>query len=101
MLSVNFETSRRKHPELVPTFEKIQRWSEANPREDFLDLTSLARLATNKEAGALSLALSHLVEDGVLRESVAVIAPTNYAFALDENGSRMGFWDTEEEIPKD
>jgi hypothetical protein len=37
----------------------------------------------------------------VWRSKVAVVAPTNYAFALDERGSAVGSWDSEQEIPEE
>lgn len=101
MLPADFSSSRAKYPGLAPVFDELSNWIEANPRSRFIDVGAIRRLHPDLKLAPLLLALQLLVEEGIYSEAIAVVAPTNHALALDEEGRETGLYSSESEIPNE
>jgi hypothetical protein len=99
MLPTDFASSRSKYPELAPIFDQLEAWNRQHQHLPFFDVATFRRLHPEVDLARLLVVLEALVEDGILSERVAVVAPTNYALALDEEGYQTGVYESEEEVP--
>lgn len=99
MLPTNFATSRARYPQLATIFDAIEDWARANPQLHYLELGRFRQAKPQLGRAQVAVALSALVEDGILDEMIAVEAPTNYALAIASDGRTTALYESEDEIP--
>jgi hypothetical protein len=99
MLPTDFAKSKAKHPQMTGVFEAIERWIRENRRLKFIEFNRLLQTYPQLDPVAAAVALSLLVDDGVLDQALAVEAPTNHALALADDLSTTGLYKCEADIP--
>lgn len=92
MLPTNFAGLAHRRPRLRRALEALEDWIKANPTIDFIDIRLVLSEKAGVDQGELSVALVVLEKEGLLREKIGLIAPTNYALADD-------FFDLKEKLP--
>jgi hypothetical protein len=77
MLSINFDALRSRYPELTVPLHALEAWLREHPRIRHIEPARILYGNQGLDPWQLSIALGVLVDEGVLKQSFAVLGPSH------------------------